>query len=151
MINSWTANFCLSTRTIFHDLLRAHGTSYVMHRMLPMYNEIDGGDGVKKRRIQRLELQISGDRNHPQLFKVIRDLFITALSTLLEDTKAKLQEAVDKSSADIGNDLELVRGEEVPNADGSNLTGMIFDVLDAARRRRTEALEEFRAGLGLPR
>ena len=118
-----------------------------MHRMLPMYNEIDSGDEVKKRRIRRLELQISGDRNNPKLFKVIRDLFIRALSKLLEDTQAKLQEAVDKCSADIGNDLELVRGEEVPNSDESNLTGMIFDVLEVAQTRRTEALREFEAGL----
>jgi hypothetical protein len=115
--------------------------------MVPMYNEIDNGDGVKKRRIKRLELQISGDRNNPKLFKVIRDSFLTALSRLLEDTKAKLQEALDKCSADIGHDLELVRGEEVPNSDGSILTGMIFDVLEGAQVRRTEALEEFEAGL----
>lgn len=114
-----------------------------------MYNEIDPGDGVTKRRIKRLELQISGDRNNPNLFKAIRDLFITALSKLLEDTKAKLQDAVDKCSADIGNDLELVRGEEVPNSDESTLTGMIFDVLEVARTRRTEALREFQAGISI--
>jgi hypothetical protein len=137
----------VSTRTIFHDLLRTHGTSYVMHCMLPMYNEIDTGDGVTKRRIKRLELQISGDRNNPKLFKVIRDLFIAALSKLLEDTKAKLQEAVDKCSVDIGNDLELVRGEDVSTSDEGNLTGMIFDVLEVAQTRRTEALREFEAAL----
>jgi hypothetical protein len=113
--------------------------------MQPMYNEIDAGNGVKQRRIQRLQLQISGDRNNPKLFKVIRDLFIAALSTLLEDTKLKLQEAVDKCYADIGNDLELVRGEDVPASDESNLTGMMFDVLEEAQTRRVEAVREFKA------
>jgi hypothetical protein len=112
-----------------------------------MYNEIDLGDGVTKRRIQRLKLQISGDRNNPQLFKVIRDLFIAALSALLEDTKGKLQEAVDKCSADIGNDLELMRGEDVAASDESNLTGMVFDVLEEAQMRRAEALREFETGI----
>ena len=118
----------------------------MMHQMLPMYNEIDSGAGVTKRRIQRLKLQISGDRNNPKLFKAIRDLFISALSTLLEDTKEKLQEAVDKCSADIGNDLELLRGEDVPASDESTLTGMMFDVLEEAQTRRADALREFEAG-----
>lgn len=118
-----------------------------MRRMVPMYNELDFGKGVKQRRIQRLDLQISGDRNNPRLFKVIRDSFITALARLLDDTKTKLQAAVDTCSADIGNDLELVRGEELPNSDESHLTEMMFDVLERAQVRRREVLAEFEAAL----
>jgi hypothetical protein len=119
----------------------------VMECMLPMYNEIDSGSGVKARRIVRLKLKISGDRNNPKLFKAIRDLFIAALSALLEETKEKLQEAVDTCSEDIGNDLELVRGEEVPASDENNLTGMMFDVLEEGQTRRVEALRVFEAAL----
>ncbi|KAF4625419.1 hypothetical protein G7Y89_g12745 [Cudoniella acicularis] len=111
-------------QTIFHDLLRTHGTSYVMHCMKPI-----------------------GDRNNPKLFKVIRDLFIAAMSALLDDTKDKFQEAVDKCYADIENDLELVRGEEAPPSNEEVLTGLLFDALDEAQRKREAVLREFEAGL----
>jgi hypothetical protein len=94
-------------------------------------------------------LQVSGDlsRNIPKLFKFIRDQCNASLSTLLESTKAKLQEAVDKCSTDIGNDLEIVRGEEVPASDESNLTSEMFHVLETAKTKRDEAEREFEAGI----
>ncbi len=66
---------------------------------------------------------------------------------MLEDCKEKLQDAVDKCSADIGNDLELLSGENVPASDESRLIEMMFDVLDEARARRTAALSVFEAGI----
>jgi len=122
----------------------------VMHHMLPMYNDLDGGAGVTKRRIRRLKLQIEGegDRNnldHPPLFKVIRDLFIVALSAMVEDTKTKLQEAVDKCSGDIRSDLELLRGESAETSDETSFIAKAFDVLEMAQTERFEALREFDA------
>jgi hypothetical protein len=111
-----------------------------------MYNEIDGGSRVTGRRVRRLKLQISGDTaNHPPLFKVIRDFFLAALSALLGNTKAMLQEAVDKCSTDIGDDLELVRGESVPASDENNMIGMMFDALEEAQTNRAKALRDFEA------
>lgn len=132
-------------RTTFHDLLKTHSSSFVMHRMQPMYNEIDSGNGVTKRRIQRLKKQISGD---PKLFTVIKSLFIAALGALLEDVRVKLQQAVDNCLSEIENDLELVRGEEVPAVQENNLRMLcaVWEEASARRKRASESLEEATRG-----
>jgi len=145
-ISNW---FFEELQIIFLHLRRAHGASYIMQHMLPMYGEIDSGNGVTKRRIQRLELQVSGDRdqNIPKLFKFIRDSCNASLSNLLETTKEKLQEVVDKCSEDIRNDLEIVRGEDVPASDESEWTMEMFHVLERAQAKRDEVSREFEAGI----
>ena len=138
-----------SSRIIFHDLLRAHGASYTMQHMRPMYEDMDYGSGVKQRRIQRLQIQISGDARQriPKLFKFIRDQCNNSLSTLLVDTRVKLKRAVHDCRVDIRNDLEIVQGEQVPAEDESALTSQMFDVLQAAKIRRAEALRVFEASI----
>lgn len=128
-------------RTTFHDLLKTHSSSFVMHRMQPMYNEIDSGGGVTKRRIQRLKVQISGN---PKLFTVIRQLFIETLGALLEDVKVKLQQAVNNCSSEIENDLDLVRGEEVPAVQENNLRVLyaVYEEASARMERASKALKE---------
>lgn len=105
-----------------------------------MYNEIDSGQGVTQRRFRRLRKQISGD---PKLFTVIRNLFLAALGALLANAKDKLQQAVNDCSSEIQNDLELVRGEEVPAVQENNLRELcaIWEEASARRERASEALE----------
>jgi len=122
----------------------------VMQHMLPMYNELDNGTGVTKRRVNRLKLQIEGrddrsNRGNPPLFNVIRNLFIAELATMVEDTKTKLQEAVDRCSEDIGNDLELLGGESVPISDETSFTERASEILETVRAERIAALRKFEA------
>jgi hypothetical protein len=118
-----------------------------MQHMRPMYDEIDSGNGVTKRRIAALELRIQGDRTHPRLFKVIRTLCIDDVSNMLDDTKIKLQEVLDGCSADIENDLELVRSNEAPSSDENDLTNQMFEILEVAKQNRENALRDFEAGV----
>jgi hypothetical protein len=112
-----------------------------------MYDQIDSGDGVTKRRVAALKLRIQGDRINPRLFKEIRNLCIDDVSKLLDDTKRKLQEVVDGCSADIENDLELVRSNEAPSSDENDLTNQMFEILEVAKQNRENALRDFEAGI----
>ncbi|CAG8958124.1 hypothetical protein HYFRA_00000470 [Hymenoscyphus fraxineus] len=140
-IEAITTSYLEQLQTIFHDLLKSHSSSFVMQRMQPMYNEIDSGNGVTKRRTERLKRQISGD---PKLFKVITRLFLAALEALLGDVNTKLQQAVNNCSAEIENDLNLVRGEEVPAVQENDLRVLctVWEEASANREIAAAALEE---------
>ncbi|CAG8972215.1 hypothetical protein HYALB_00010994 [Hymenoscyphus albidus] len=140
-IEAITTSYLKQLQTISHDLLKSHSSSFVMQRMQPMYNEIDSGNGVTKRRTERLKRQISGD---PKLFKVITRLFLAALEALLGDVTTKLQQAVNNCSAEIENDLNLVRGEEVPAVQENDLRVLctVWEEASANREIAAEALEE---------
>jgi hypothetical protein len=116
-----------------------------MQYMLPMYREHDSGLGVRDRRINRILRQVSGPcvpPNDKKLFVAIRDSFLTNITELIENTKAEFQEAVNRCSADIANDLELIRGEEAPVADDSNIPA-IFELLEQAKKDRMAVLSQF--------
>lgn len=119
----------------------------MMRHMLPMYNVIESGPGTKQRLLQRLNSQVTGDRNTARLFKVIRDFFISAIDSLLQATNEKLKTATDKCCEDIGNDLELLRGEDVPAMEQDGVLEMMFNILEQARASRDDAQRRFEAGL----
>ena len=110
-----------------------------------MYNELDNGKGVTKRRLDRLCLQVSGDGQHAPLFRAIRDLFIQALLALMEEAKKKIEEVLNRCSVEINADLELVRGENSSASDGNHLLERMSQALEDAQRRRAEALDVFEA------
>jgi hypothetical protein len=115
--------------------------------MLPMYNVVKSGTGTKKNIIHSLETRVKGP---PRLFIVLKELFLHSINSLLEETAAKLQAATDKCCEDIGNDLELLRGEEVPVAEEDGVIERMFEILEQSRAGRDEAARVFEAGLVEP-
>jgi hypothetical protein len=113
-----------------------------------MYNVIVSGTGMKKRMIQRLNLQIAGDRNNPRLFRTISVSFSVAILSLLHETNEMLKTATDKCCEDIGNDLELLRGENVPAVEEDGALETLRTILEHARTSRDDAERVFEAGLG---
>ncbi|RDL41569.1 uncharacterized protein BP5553_01548 [Venustampulla echinocandica] len=149
-VNNVTTSFSEELQIIFHDLFKTHGTSYVMRHMLPMYSEVQSGSGTKNRILTRLDLQVRGDRNNAGVFKAIRDLFISEINSLLEETNEQLQRAIEKCGEDIMSDLELLRGEDTPGVEQDGVLETMFTVLGEARTNRDEAVRVFEAGIVEP-
>jgi len=110
-----------------------------------MYQEVDSGNGVTKRRIKSLNTRIEGNRTVQKLFKYIREECIQDIDSLLQSTKGKLQEVLDQCSADIEHDLELVRSDEALSSGEGNLAELMSDVLNGATQAREEVFREFEA------
>lgn len=102
---------------------------------------------MRDRCIHRLKLQITGDRTKPKLFRVIRDLLVSAIESLLERTHETLENAVNQCCVDIGIDLGLLRGEEVPALGEEGIIATVFDILDQSKARVDVAEREFESGV----
>lgn len=140
-INNVITSFDDGLEAIFHGLLRAHETSYVMRHMLPMYNTVThSGDGTKNRILDSLESRVRGP---PRLFDVVGDFFLSDMASLLEETNEKLQRATDMCCEDIRRDLDLLRGENISAPEADGVLEMMFNMLDQSRLRRVEAQSEF--------
>lgn len=130
-------------RDLFHNLFVPHGTSYIMRQIIPTYNEADYGGGVTERRRQRMRLQITGDGNQPRLFRAIRDEFFEDLGGLLQDLRAKLQDAMDRCSNDVRTDIELVRSVNNATSGEEDFLASSLDMVEDVQRQLDELSAEF--------
>ncbi|RFU26950.1 hypothetical protein B7463_g9389, partial [Scytalidium lignicola] len=146
-INNIINSFLEKLQLIVHDLFGSHGTSYVMRHMQPTYNVTESGHGMKQRLLDRLNLRVRGDHDNPRLFKATGDFFISAVESLLEETREKLHRATDRSCEDIKRDLELLRGENVQAQEQADILDTMFAILDHAKNKRDEAEREFESNI----
>jgi hypothetical protein len=131
-------------RAIYHNLLKSHSTSYVWRHMHPMYqiSAADKGRHLRQRCIDRLRSRIASD---PRLFVKIRECFMSAMDDLLSETNTQLLRAVDQCCQDVGRDLELLQGEQVPVAEDNGMLEAMWTVLDTARDALDRVIGEFEA------
>jgi hypothetical protein len=132
-------------RIIFHDLLKTHGTSYVRRHMLPLYHTtVLSGSGKRDRIVEHLSTRISGNRDGRRLFSAIKDLFLSAIDTLLEETSEKLEAVTDRCCEDIRNDLRLLN-EATPVLDQGGFIRTVSNLLERSKLNRNQAQRDFDA------
>ncbi|KAG9235237.1 hypothetical protein BJ875DRAFT_459547 [Amylocarpus encephaloides] len=135
-----TDGFNNQMQIIYHNLLKTHGSSYVMQYMLPMYAVIDHGTGVTKRRFVSLKSRIEGQ---PKLFAEIATLCTTAVTSTIVGFREKLYEILDKCHQDIKADLDIVSGENIAANDPGYVTASMYEVLEDVSKKREAVLSEF--------
>ncbi|KFX86752.1 hypothetical protein V490_08886 [Pseudogymnoascus sp. VKM F-3557] len=135
--------FIIQLQFIFHDLLKTHGTSYVRRYMLPMYQAgVQPGSGKRARIVQTICTTIRGNYEGRKLFTVMKNLFLTAMDNLLDETSRKLKAATDECRENINVDLGLL-DVVTPAVDQGFFIQTLSGLLEQSKIDRDQAQEEF--------
>jgi hypothetical protein len=107
---------------------------------------VEPGHGKRLRIIEQLSTRIRGNRDGRRLFSVMKDLFLSAINALFEETNEKLRAATNRCCEDIRNDLRLLN-EAAPAVDQRDFIRTMSGLLEQSKVDRDRAQGEFDAHL----
>lgn len=103
---------------------------------------VQPGRGKRDRIVRTICTTIKGNYEGRKLFTVMKDLFITAMDKLLDETSKKLKAATDECCENINVDLRLL-DVVVPAVDQGVFIQTLSGLLEQSKIDRDRAQEEF--------